>query len=102
MAIRGTTPLWVFTFPFDPANFQILYLTVTQGCGTVFEKELSDLTIDSSAMTVSYLLTQEETLSFTAKVPVLIQFRGKDKNGIAWASEILQDDVNRVLKDGVI
>ena len=101
MAIpRGTTPTHYFEVEIDLTNTEVLYLTYKQGSKIIVEKEKPDLTV--TAEEVSVTLTQEETLAFSDKQDVEIQFRGRYPDGTAVESEILEVEVGRILKDGVI
>lgn len=101
MAIpRGTTPTHYFDVEIDLTNTEVLYLTYTQGSKIIVEKEKPDLTV--TAEEVSVTLTQEETLAFSDKQIVEMQFRGRYPDGTAVESDIIEAEVGRILKDGVI
>lgn len=101
MAIpRGTTPTHYFEVEIDLTNTAVLYLTYKQGSKIIVEKEKSDLTVTPEEVSVT--LTQEETLAFSDKQDVRIQFRGRYPDGNAVESEILEVEVGEVLKEGVI
>lgn len=96
---RGTTPQFVFKFPFNVSELSVLYVTFWQGSGRKFDKTLSDSTTQGDTLTVK--LTQEETLSLSPGV-VNVQIRAKKPDGTALASNIISLDVKKILKGGEI
>lgn len=67
--IKGTTPTIIFTFlTIDPANITDAYLTVKGDVS--FEKDISRAVKDEN--TLSWTLTQVETLSLVVNKPVTI------------------------------
>ena len=98
---RGTTPQLEFSFDYnlEDLNIQSFYITLKQANNTVAEKELNDITIVKEKAIIS--LTQEETLSMSATIPVSIQARLKINNKV-YATNILSVGVSSVLKEGVI
>nr|DAU75695.1 MAG TPA: hypothetical protein [Caudoviricetes sp.] len=95
---RGTTP--TIKLKSDIANIELhsAYLTLKQR-GTVIEKTLQDMTIDGEW--ISCTLTQQETLSLTAGV-LELQLRCLSKGGTAYASQVVEFPVEKILKDGEI
>ena len=64
--IRGTTPTITYNFnTIRVANITSAYLTIKQSGRTVLEKTLSDAIIGDKSL--SWTLTQAETLAFTEK-----------------------------------
>lgn len=97
---RGTTPVIKCEFPFDTTDLVEAILTIRQlGCVTV-EKYIGDANRDGT--TLSYTLSQEDTLKLDHKYPIEIQVRAKTTYGSALASLISEIEVGEVLKDGVI
>lgn len=98
---RGTTPQLEFSFNYnlEDLNIQSFYITLKQENNTVAEKELNDITIVKEKAIIN--LTQEETLSMIANIPVSIQARLKINNKV-YATNILSVGVSSVLKEGVI
>ena len=97
---RGTTPtLQITVTGLSEIEIQNLYLTLEQQ-GTVIEKTEADVSIDSEV--ISATLTQEETLSLTAKMDVAMQLRVLSTNNTAYASNIVTVPVEAILKEGVI
>lgn len=97
--IRGTTPMLVFTLPFDTGLLAEAYVTFAQKDEVVLEKSLSDCVTDGNKMTVK--LTQADTLKLKAGF-VDIQIRAKTTSGDALASEIITVSAQKILKDGMI
>lgn len=97
---RGTTPtLQITVTGLTDIEVQNLYLTLRQGQTTI-EKTESGVTIDGEV--ISATLTQEETLSLTAKMDVAMQLRVLSTNNTAYASNIVTVPVEAILKEGVI
>ena len=98
--IRGTTPTITFTFnAVDVADMSVVYLTLTQG-ETVIEYSLEDATVNEN--TLSWTLTQADTLKLNERQDVSIQCRYKLINGSAGASPIRVYSASKILKDGEI
>lgn len=102
---RGTTPTLTFTLPFSTKGMDVLNLAFSQKDNRgrnilVLQKTLKDVTLDE--YTVTTTLTEEETLKFSEKHGMLeIQMRcgfGDAK----LTSNIIEVEVERILKDGVI
>lgn len=98
--IRGTTPTLRFTLPFDTAEVAALYITIDQTHLVTVEKSLADCTLVGS--TVSFRLTQEDTLKLVQSVPAQIQVRLKTTDGTAMASNVFETPVEKILKEGAI
>lgn len=99
---RGTTPKLTFTMSIAPSKFLKLYVTGEQNGRTIFDKTLEDMEKNEASKTVSFRLTQDETLGLVEKSVLYIQARGVLTDGNVVASGILQTSVGRILKDGVI
>lgn len=98
--MRGTTPTLEFVLPFDTAGLAEVYVTIAQGGKTKAEKTLEDCTAQKCLLSTK--LTQEETLSLEADRMVEIQLRVKTAAGDALASNVIRENAERILKDGVI
>lgn len=97
---RGTTPtLQITVTGLSKIEIQNLYLTLEQQ-GVVIEKTEADVSIEGEV--ISATLTQEETLSLTAKMDVAMQLRVLSTNNTAYASNIVTVPVEAILKEGVI
>lgn len=98
--IRGTTPTLRFTLPFGTEMIADAWVTFAQYNRVILDKHLSDCQCDGNDLIVK--LTQEDTLKFCTERNVEIQIRIKDPAGNSIASNIMKEDVGRILKDGVI
>lgn len=97
---RGSTPTVEITLDFDTALIEAIYITFRQCGEDLFEKTIDDCELDGN--TVSFKLTQEETLGFNAKNCVYAQARIKLNDGTAMVEDIGGFVVNDIYKDGVI
>lgn len=97
---RGTTPKVIIELDVKVSDIEVAYLTFTQNNIVMFEKTLDDCHCADNVLTC--VLTQDETLSLAAGVPLVIQARVKMKDGTATASGLQIIKVLDVFKDGVI
>lgn len=100
---RGTTPTFVIELPssIPVASIDEAFLTFEQNGANIFEMDLSMMTIDSQANTMSVVLSQEQTLSLVENAVVRYQLRFKI-GGSAYATQMWQVPTERILKDGEI
>lgn len=113
--IRGTTPPFIYTLFDDEGEADLSELTALEayisqdredGENIVVTKTMSDMTIDGG--TVSFYLTQEETLRFESgdePFPkfAFVQLRGLAADGVAWATLAERKvKVYRIGKEAVI
>jgi hypothetical protein len=105
--IRGTTP----TLTFHVKNEQLdlndiaeIWVTFKTKAG-VRPKEktfdINDVVIDAEEKTVELYLTQEDTLFFSDSA-VWVQLRVRFNSDLAYASSIIDVDIDNILKEGVI
>ena len=101
---RGTDPQLKFKIPYTADLIDDGYVTFNQKGETVIEKMLSDEDVTITDYSIAVVLSQEETLKFSAncKYPVMAQIRIKLDGGTAVASNIVEIPVGAILKDGVI
>ena len=68
--VRGTTPSFIYTCnSIQVSDIATIYLTITQNGTTKIEKDKTSATIDTTHNTVTWKLTQAETLTLdTTKV----------------------------------
>lgn len=98
--IRGTTPTIKYTFKkVDTADLTTAYLTVRQGNDIMIERDIS--TAEIAEGYVSWVLTQEETLSL-ARGAVIFMLNWKTADGTRGASEkrrinVVENDKNEVI-----
>lgn len=98
--IRGTTPLFEFTLPFDTSMLAEAWVTLSQLGQEKVTKTLAECTTAGEVLSVR--LTQEETLKFDASIETEIQLRVRTAMGEALASDIIKISTGRILKGGVI
>lgn len=98
--IRGTTPIHTFTTDLDLTTADSVFVTYKQDGIVILEKDKDHLTITED--TITYKLTQEETLIFRPLYGVKIQIRAKFADGTAVASNVISAGINDILKEGVI
>ena len=100
MIIRGTNSSIKIKFSkVNPAEINTAYLTIKQTGKDILEKNLAECTVGDNY--IEWILTQEETLSFSADRPVTIQCRYK-VNETAAATLKYTESVYDILKDGEI
>lgn len=97
---RGTTPKIEIAFDFDTNLIDVLFVTFVQGKVVMFEKEA--LHCEMSGNIASITLTQNETLSLKAGVPVSLQCRYKMIDGTVDATDPISIKVEDIYKDGEI
>lgn len=62
--VRGTTPTFIITFQtIDVADIDTAYLVLKQWDATKISKDITSATVDSEAGTLSWTLTQTESLT---------------------------------------
>ena len=97
--IRGTTPTFEFTLPFEVDALAKCYISFSQFGRVVLEKNIDEVTTNGKK--ISFKLTQEETLRFAPDF-IQIQIRCVTMDGEALASNIMNTHASLILKDGVI
>ena len=105
---RGTTP----TITIRIKNSEIDLNSMTQMWVTFKNKsaevtyDKDDLTIDAESRTIEITLTQEDTLKFQTcgvlQGKVEVQIRMLDDHDLAYASNVGELNLYRILKEGVI
>lgn len=100
--IRGTTPTITFSFSsVRPSDISAAYLTISCLGGTALvERELDSATVSSSS--ISWTLTQEETLRFSAGTSVQILCDWKLSDGTRGRSKEASYSVGETAKNEVI
>lgn len=100
---RGTTPTIVYRFHvIEQANIAAAQLVLKQGDEVVVEKTLTDAVRDAEHNTLSFTLTQAETLLINARLAILMKLRYRLNDGKAGASRTKTVAPDEILKDGVI
>lgn len=100
MISKGCTVGNTFTVPFTKEEVEVLYITYQQRGKTVIEKTLDDCSFGDGFISTGF--TQEQTLLFESSIRVCIQIRARLKDGTATKSNIIETDVDKLLKDGII
>ena len=101
---RGTTPNLTFTTPYE-ASLWVLersWITFKQRGMILFSIRLDDESVNVTDNAVTVTLTQEQTLSMTTADELSIQIRGIVGENKAVGSNVVQDTVCPILKDGEI
>lgn len=98
--IRGSTPTHNFKLSLDTAILSKIKIIYAQDDKKLFEKNLSDCTLDGN--TVSVKLTQEDTFMFDWKKRVQIQIRALTLGGEVVQSSIKFSTVGKCLDDEVL
>ena len=96
---RGTTPTITITTDIDLTPASNLFVTFKQGAYKRIEKTLEDVTVTEDS--VSFNLSQKETLLLEAGTPVDVQIRASLGDS-KLASNIMTTDVEAILKQGEI
>lgn len=86
--IRGTTPTLTMKLPSEVSVSEVASATISieQSGKEKISKTFPNITKDAEANTLAVKLTQEETLSLSAKTQALVQLKVKTKNGTVIAS----------------
>lgn len=99
---RGTSPTLTFTTPYTQDEVKSGYITFKQRGAIVIDVPLDDPSVTINDNSISVTLTQEQTLALTTADVCKIQIRALLTGGKAVASNIVQDTVCPILKDGEI
>ena len=98
---RGSTPTIEFTLKeINPVSIVVAYLTINQNGVTILEKDIT--TMERGVKSISWELTQEETLLFDEKANCVCQIRARTADGKAYDSPLGVFKILEILKDGVI
>ncbi len=97
--IRGETATNIFNTNEDLSGAKV-YVTYSQRNRPILVKTNKDILIEADKITVG--LSQRDTLLLSSDVPVYIQIRYVRSNGVASASNIVETEIGKVLKGGII
>ena len=97
---RGTTPVQIFTLPFEKEVIADLRITYKQSKQKIIVKVLGDVEIEGND--ISFMLTQEETFKFKEKETVSVQLKIKTVDGRVFNSDIIYVRIDPALDDEVI
>ena len=102
LIIRGTTPTIVMTYKtIDVSDIVEAYLTIRQSANKV-EINKTIANADIGEKTLSWKLTQEDTLQIDGRYSVEIQCRYLLNDGTAGSSAVYDIPAYKILRDGVI
>ena len=100
---RGTTPTITYSFRVvDPADFAAAQFIMKQGSAVLIEKNLSDAVLDSTNNTLSFTLTQADTLQLEPRTIIYMKLRFRQNDGKAGASRTISVAPDQILKEGEI
>ena len=99
---RGTTPTLYLELDTELDLSNLAEMWVTFKSPTVeITKTLSEVAFDSETNVITVILSQNETLQlFNGKADVQVRLRTNDD--LAYATDILDVEIGRILKEGVI
>lgn len=105
--IRGTTPVFGYDLSdqegIDFGQITAISLVIAQGsAGTLkIDKDMDDVSIDSEAKTISFRMTQKESLSFeVGKAAAQLKLLMEDNTVLITEAE--QIDIKKVLKGEIM
>ena len=99
---RGTTPTLYLELDTELDLSNLAEMWVTFKSPTVeITKTLSEVAFDSETNVITVILSQNETLQlFNGKADVQVRLRTNDD--LAYATDIVDVEIGRILKEGVI
>lgn len=97
---RGTTPTFIFEFPFDVESVQAVHVAFSQSGENILTKEDNECTL--SRNTVSVQLTQDETYMFAADGIVEVQARILTADEQAVSSDVVYIKCKRSLTEDIL
>ena len=99
---RGTTPTLYLELEteLDLSNISEMWVTI-KGSATEITKRYNEIVFDNETKVITVTFTQEETLKlYKGKSEIQVRIRTAD--GFAYATDIADVEIERILKDGVI
>lgn len=102
--IRGTTPTITMKLPSNVAvsNVTSAKVSIEQSGKEKITKNIPDITKDTEANTLAVKLTQEETLSLSARSNALVQLKVKTAEGTVFASLPMPMVVTDIINEEVM
>lgn len=99
---RGTTPTLYLELETEIDLSDVSEMWVTFKSPTVeITKTLNEVAFDSETNVITVVLSQEETLQlYNGKADVQVRLRTEDD--LAYATDIVDVEIGRILKEGVI
>lgn len=101
----GSTPKITYRVPFDPTALSECRVVFSSKSGlTILEKNIGDLTLEAAEEggTISFTMTQEETLLFGNNTEARTQIHIKDSKGMAAVSNVITFNTSILLKREVL
>lgn len=101
--IRGTTPTVQFTFKkIDVDDIAAAYISVKQNKATVIEQDLTEATVNSQDNTITWRLTQDQTLQLSTASNAKIVCDWRLEDSTRGRSAVLEASVDNPGKNEVI
>lgn len=101
--IRGTTPTVQFTFKkIDVDDIAVAYISVKQNKAPVIEQDLTEATVSSQDNTITWRLTQDQTLLLSTARNAKIVCDWRLDDGTRGRSATLEVSIDNPGKDEVI
>lgn len=101
--VRGTTPTIIFTFQtIDVSDIDTAYLVLKQWDATKISKDITSATVDADAGTLSWTLTQTESLTLETSKKCSIMCDWLTSSGTRGRSIEKTESVENPGKDEVI
>ena len=101
--VRGTTPSFIYKCnTIDVSDISEAYLTLMQWNEVKVEKDQTSATIDTTENTLTWTLTQAETLALVTTKSVTVHCKWKLQDGTVGEAVQLQVGVVQTGKDEVI
>lgn len=97
----GSTPTITYTVPFDPTSLHQCRVVFCSKSGlTILEKNIEDLTLEATETggTISFTMTQEETLLFGNDTECRTQIHVLDSEDVASVSNVINFNTSTLLK----
>ena len=104
MLPRGTTPDIIYKFKkIKVADISVCYLSIAQNNTKLVTKELSDAyDVDTENDSISWRLTQQDTLKFDENISLEVQIKYKTNDGRVYTSKVSKVNSYKDLKNEVI
>jgi hypothetical protein len=97
---RGSTPKYQISVSgINVSDMGKIYITIEQD---TVEFTITDYTLDTNANTITFSMTQEQTLSLTADAPTKLQLKFINSAGEVYVSDIAYLTVEETLNEDVI
>lgn len=98
--MQGTTPVNIFTIPFEKSEIKNLSVVYAQSNKVIIKKKMRDCELNDNEIIVR--LSQEDTFAFDDRLRVKIQVRVLTNDGESYVSDPIYVDVSECLDDEVL